>query len=58
MQTLLFSATQTRVVADLARLALSAPEFVSVHEAASAATPPRLMRLTASGSSPSKARGG
>ena len=41
-QTLLFSATQTRSVRDLARLSLATPEFVSVHEAAASATPSRL----------------
>ncbi|KAI9888308.1 MAG: ATP-dependent RNA helicase dbp4 [Vezdaea aestivalis] len=38
-QTLLFSATQTKRVADLARLSLQDPEYVSVHEKADAATP-------------------
>ncbi|KAI9842505.1 MAG: ATP-dependent RNA helicase dbp4 [Sclerophora amabilis] len=38
-QTLLFSATQTRKVSDLARLSLREPEYVAVHEAASIATP-------------------
>lgn len=38
-QTLLFSATQTKKVSDLARLSLKDPEYVSVHEAASSATP-------------------
>ena len=46
-QTLLFSATQTRRVADLARLSLTDPEYVAVHEAAAAATPPRLTQLVA-----------
>lgn len=41
-QTLLFSATQSRSVRDLARLSLSTPEFVSVHEDAASATPSRL----------------
>ncbi len=40
--TLLFSATQTRSVRDLARLSLADPQFVAVHEAAAAATPARL----------------
>lgn len=41
-QTLLFSATQTRKVSDLARLSLKDPEYVSVHEAAFSATPSTL----------------
>lgn len=41
-QTLLFSATQTKKVSDLARLSLRDPEYVSVHEAASSATPSTL----------------
>ncbi|KIV87276.1 hypothetical protein PV11_02831 [Exophiala sideris] len=41
-QTLLFSATQTKKVSDLARLSLKEPEFVSVHEAADSATPSTL----------------
>ena len=43
-QTLLFSATQTKKVSDLARLSLRDPEYVSVHEAASAATPSTLQQ--------------
>lgn len=38
-QTLLFSATQSKKVSDLARLSLKDPEYVSVHEAAETATP-------------------
>ena len=38
-QTLLFSATQTRSVKDLARLSLTSPVYVSVHEHAANATP-------------------
>ncbi|KAK7729114.1 ATP-dependent RNA helicase dbp4 [Cytospora paraplurivora] len=38
-QTLLFSATQSKKVSDLARLSLKDPEYVSVHEAADSATP-------------------
>lgn len=38
-QTLLFSATQTKNVSDLARLSLKDPEYVAVHEAAVAPTP-------------------
>lgn len=43
-QTLLFSATQTKRVSDLARLSLQDPEYISVHEAASAATPKSLQQ--------------
>lgn len=43
-QTLLFSATQTKKVSDLARLSLKDPEFVSVHEAADSATPSTLQQ--------------
>ena len=43
-QTLLFSATQTKKVSDLARLSLKDPEYVSVHEAASSATPSTLQQ--------------
>lgn len=41
-QTLLFSATQTKSVQDLARLSLKDPEYVSVHEESATATPSRL----------------
>lgn len=41
-QTMLFSATQSKKVSDLARLSLKDPEYVSVHEAAEAATPSTL----------------
>jgi ATP-dependent RNA helicase DDX10/DBP4 len=41
-QTLLFSATQTKSVSDLARLSLKEPEYVSVHETATSATPVKL----------------
>ena len=42
-QTLLYSATQTRSVRDLARLSLAgSPEYVSAHETAAYATPSRL----------------
>ena len=43
-QTMLFSATQTKKVSDLARLSLRDPEYVSVHEAASSATPSTLQQ--------------
>ncbi|XVF03886.1 hypothetical protein REPUB_Repub05bG0031800 [Reevesia pubescens] len=43
-QTLLFSATQTKSVQDLARLSLKDPEYVSVHEEAVTATPNRLQQ--------------
>ncbi|KAK9351885.1 P-loop containing nucleoside triphosphate hydrolase protein [Lipomyces doorenjongii] len=45
-QTLLFSATQTRSVADLARLSLSpnAAEYISAHEKASSSTPTTLQQ--------------
>jgi len=41
-QTLLYSATQTSSVRDLARLSLQNPEYVAVHEGASETTPERL----------------
>ncbi|EOO01176.1 putative atp-dependent rna helicase dbp4 protein [Phaeoacremonium minimum UCRPA7] len=43
-QTLLFSATQSKRVSDLARLSLKDPEYVSVHEAADSATPSTLQQ--------------
>ncbi|CAL9243599.1 unnamed protein product [Arabidopsis halleri] len=43
-QTLLFSATQTKKVKDLARLSLRDPEYISVHEEALTATPTSLMQ--------------
>jgi ATP-dependent RNA helicase DDX10/DBP4 len=46
-QTLLFSATQTKRVSDLARLSLQNPEYVAVHEAAAAATPTTLQQFWA-----------
>ena len=41
-QTLLFSATQTKSVKDLARLSLTKPEYVSVHEKDELSTPSTL----------------
>ena len=41
-QTLLFSATQTKSVSELARLSLRNPEYVAVHETATSATPAKL----------------
>jgi len=43
-QTLLFSATQTKKVSDLARLSLKDPEYVSVHEQEASATPKGLQQ--------------
>ncbi|KAI9728131.1 MAG: ATP-dependent RNA helicase dbp4 [Chrysothrix sp. TS-e1954] len=43
-QTLCFSATQTKRVSDLARLSLRDPEYISIHEAATAATPSTLQQ--------------
>ncbi|EDN03212.1 hypothetical protein HCAG_01076 [Histoplasma mississippiense (nom. inval.)] len=43
-QTMLFSATQTKKVSDLARLSLRDPEYVSVHETAASATPAKLQQ--------------
>ncbi|KAL3699296.1 hypothetical protein R1sor_017318 [Riccia sorocarpa] len=43
-QTLLFSATQTRSVQDLARLSLQDPEYLAVHAESTAATPARLQQ--------------
>ena len=43
-QTLLFSATQTKSVKDLARLSLKDPEYIAVDEEAIAATPTRLQQ--------------
>lgn len=45
-QTLLFSATQTRKVRDLARLSLRRPEFLAVHEREDQATPDQLVRCS------------
>ena len=41
-QTLLFSATQTKSVRDLARLSLSNPEYIAVHEHSQTSTPHKL----------------
>ena len=41
-QTLLFSATQTKCVKDLALLSLSDPEYISVHEQSTSITPNKL----------------
>lgn len=43
-QTLMFSATQSKKVSDLARLSLKDPEYVSVHQDASSATPTNLQQ--------------
>ncbi|KKF93034.1 ATP-dependent RNA helicase dbp-4 [Ceratocystis platani] len=43
-QTLMFSATQSKKVSDLARLSLKDPEYVSVHEKATTATPATLQQ--------------
>ncbi|XP_058742954.1 DEAD-box ATP-dependent RNA helicase 32 [Vicia villosa] len=44
-QTMLFSATQTKSVQDLARLSLKDPEYLSVHEESVAATPTLLKQI-------------
>lgn len=41
-QTMLFSATQTKSVRDLARLSLKDPSYVSVHEKSASSTPAKL----------------
>jgi ATP-dependent RNA helicase DDX10/DBP4 len=43
-QTLLFSATQTKSVGDLARLSLRNPEYVAVHEKSDRSTPDALIQ--------------
>ncbi|KAF7196695.1 ATP-dependent RNA helicase DBP4 [Pseudocercospora fuligena] len=43
-QTMLFSATQSKRVSDLARLSLQDPEYIAVHEAAQSATPKGLQQ--------------
>ncbi|VDK72218.1 unnamed protein product [Gongylonema pulchrum] len=45
-QTLLFSATQTKNVNDLVRLAMKNPIYVSVHENAPQATPDSLQQVS------------
>ena len=44
-QTLLFSATQTKSVKDLARLSLKDPEYISVHSESETATPEHLNQV-------------
>ncbi|CAJ2630714.1 unnamed protein product [Trifolium pratense] len=44
-QTMLFSATQTKSVQDLARLSLKDPEYISVHEESVTATPTLLKQM-------------
>jgi ATP-dependent RNA helicase DDX10/DBP4 len=53
-QTMLFSATQTKKVSDLARLSLKEPEYVSVHEDAATATPKSLQQNYVLASLPEK----
>jgi len=43
-QTLLYSATQTKSVKDLARLSLKKPNYIDVHEAAKYSTPKKLIQ--------------
>ncbi len=44
-QTMLFSATQTKSVKDLARLSLEAPEYIAVHAEAAMPTPVKLQQV-------------
>ena len=53
-QTLLFSATQTSSVKDLARLSLKNPEYVAVHDKAEHATPQQLVQYYTTCPLPSK----
>ena len=46
-QTLLFSATQTKSVKDLARLSMRDPEYLAVHAESAHATPPKLSQMVA-----------
>ncbi|KCV73301.1 hypothetical protein H696_00842 [Fonticula alba] len=43
-QTMLFSATQTKSLSDIARLSMNDPEYVAVHEASAHATPQALQQ--------------
>jgi ATP-dependent RNA helicase DDX10/DBP4 len=43
-QTLLFSATQTRNLKELAKLSLKSPEYIAVHESSSTALPNKLIQ--------------
>ncbi|ETW03079.1 hypothetical protein H310_05507 [Aphanomyces invadans] len=43
-QTMLFSATQTKSIKDLARLSLNEPEYIAVHEKSTTATPSGLVQ--------------
>ena len=45
-QTMLFSATQTKSVKDLARLSLKAPEYIAVHAEAAMPTPVKLQQVS------------
>jgi len=42
---MLFSATQTKSVKDLARLSLKAPEYIAVHAEAAMPTPVKLQQV-------------
>lgn len=44
-QTMLFSATQTKSIKDLARLSLKAPEYIAVHADAAMPTPVKLQQV-------------
>ena len=47
-QTMLFSATQTKSVKDLARLSLDSPEYIAVHAEAAMPTPVKLQQVALS----------